>query len=350
MAGRPGAARAAGRALASCPSDLPRYRVVDAKGRPRDDGQRRRLRREGARPKAGESIESWARRVDARFVGRYGTRELARPAEAGELKWHPDELEAFTDATGARTRGFHPVGTKPPAGEPLPERRRIAKFGTVARLASLSRRLETIDWGKAREALRLRGIHRLPKLVAPSECQSILNLSATTERFERTIQMFPKGYGVGTYHYYKEPLPEPAGALRERLYRELLPAGYPNDLAGFWKRCRDFGQRRASSILICYGQGGVNHPHRDVYGRIWFPFQALVMLSRRGRDFSGGEFFVEDEASGGRQSAPVSEGDVVLFATRERVEAGRKVSVRHGMQPVTRGKRYGLGIVFHLAE
>ena len=162
--------------------------------------------------------------------------------------------------------------------------------------------------------------------------------------------MLPKGYGVGTYHYYSEPLPEPAGELRERLYRELALSGYPNNLAAFWKRCRDRGQKRASSILICYGKGGVNYPHRDVYGQVWFPFQALVMLSRRGRDFTGGEFFVEDEASGHRQIARVSEGDVVLFATRERVQNGSPVAVRHGMLPVTRGKRYAFGVVFHLAE
>ena len=217
-------------------------------------------------------------------------------------------------------------------------------------LARLEKRLDRINWDRARTALRASGIHRMPKLIAPSECQSILDASAAIERFERTIQMLPKGYGVGTYHYYTEPLPEPAGELRERLYRELALSGYPNNLAAFWKQCRDRGQKRASSILICYGKGGVNYPHRDVYGQVWFPFQALVMLSRRGRDFTGGEFFVEDEASGHRQIARVSEGDVVLFATRERVQNGSPVAVRHGMLPVTRGKRYAFGVVFHLAE
>ena len=347
MAGRPGAARAAGRAVAACPSGLPRHRVVSANGRPRDDEQRSRLRREGARAKAGESIDIWARRLGARFVGRYRTRELARPVRAGELKWHFDELEAFSDEAAAHARGFQPVGAPPFQGEPLPPRQNvIAEAGPDP----LTKRLDRIDWDQARTALRASGMHRLPKLIALSECQSILDASAAMERFERTIQMLPKGYGVGTYHHYKEPLPEPAGALRERLYRELAPSGYPKNLAAFWRRCRDGKQKRASSILICYGKGGVNHPHRDVYGRVWFPFQALVMLSRRGRDFAGGEFFVEDEASRRRQIAPVSEGDVVLFATRERIRNGSRVAVRHGMQPVTRGKRYALGVVFHLAE
>ena len=346
MAGRPGAARAAGRAVAACSSRW-RHRVVSANGRPRDDEQRCRLSREGARAKAGESIDIWARRVGARFIGRYGTRELAPPVVAAKLKWRSDELEAFPNEAAARARGFQPVGTPPFSGEPLPPRQTVIVEPGLARL---EKRLDRINWDRARTALRASGIHRMPKLIAPSECQSILDASAAIERFERTIQMLPKGYGVGTYHYYTEPLPEPAGELRERLYRELALSGYPNNLAAFWKQCRDRGQKRASSILICYGKGGVNYPHRDVYGQVWFPFQALVMLSRRGRDFTGGEFFVEDEASGHRQIARVSEGDVVLFATRERVQNGSPVAVRHGMLPVTRGKRYAFGVVFHLAE
>jgi hypothetical protein len=163
--------------------------------------------------------------------------------------------------------------------------------------------------------------------------------------------MLAKGYGVGSYHYFKEPLPSVARTLRERLYRELVPPQYPETLELFWERCRRAGQTRASSILIGYGKGGINHPHRDVYGPVAFPFQALVALSKRGRDFTGGEFYLADE-DGPRQthSFKVSEGDVVIFATRDRYPDGRRVSIRHGMTTVTSGRRFGLGLVFHLAE
>jgi hypothetical protein len=97
--------------------------------------------------------------------------------------------------------------------------------------------------------------------------------------------------------------------------------------------------------------GGINHPHRDVYGPVFFPFQALVALSKRGRDFTGGHFYVADEDDGCcRKTIAVSEGDVVIFATRERYEDGGKVPVRHGMTTLTRGRRWGLGVVFHLAR
>jgi len=211
-------------------------------------------------------------------------------------------------------------------------------------------RLRTVDWTACRRALEADGVVVLPALLTPAECARILNDARRPGRFERTIQMLPRGYGVGTYHYYKEPLPSPARGLRRDLYRRLAPPDAPSDLESFWKRCREAGQERASSILIGYGKGGINHPHRDVYGPIWFPYQALLMLSKRGRDFASGSFFVEDEPASRRKEIPLSEGDVAVFATRHRMDRGRKVPLRHGMTPVTRGTRYGLGIVFHLAE
>ena len=211
-------------------------------------------------------------------------------------------------------------------------------------------RCRAIDWEACRDALATDGVFVLPAFVAPSECVRILNDARRPGRFERTIQMFPRGYGVGTYHYYKEPLPAPARGLRRQLYRELAPPELPRDLESFWKTCRAAGQERASSILIGYRRGGINHPHRDVYGSVWFPYQAFLMLSKRGRDFAGGRFFVEDEPAARRKEIGLSEGDVAVFATRHRIQGGREVPLRHGMTTVTRGERYGLGIVLHLAE
>jgi hypothetical protein len=236
----------------------------------------------------------------------------------------------------------------------------------------IEERLRNLDWSAMRGQLSLKGYAHSPALLTSIECATILLESTAARRFERSVDMLPRGFGVGSYHYYKEPLPEPGGVLRDTLYRELLPLAnafwpgrdYPATLDGFWARCRKAGQSRPSSILICYGEGGINHPHRDIYGPVWFPFQAMVMLARRGRDFDGGNFLLVDEAASGESSEiELSEGDVVVFATRERIERPsgpsgpgghvtklRRIPVRHGMRTVTRGKRFGLGIVFHLAE
>jgi hypothetical protein len=345
-------------------SRYPWHRVVSANGRPKTDreaAQWRRLRREGARPRYRESVPAWVARTGCRWVGNYVTREFAAARDPRLASWAPHAVERFDSETDALARGFRRVGEGRRRTEPLPE----AAFVRVTSgrgSSSLEERLARLDWSGAREELVSRGYLRLPALLASIECASILLESTTLERFDRTVDMRPRGFGVGSYHYYREPLPEPAGRLREALYEKLTPlvnvlfprCDFPPTLARFWERCRNAGQKRPSSILICYGGGGVNHPHRDVYGPVAFPFQALVMLARRGRDFDGGEFLLIDEGDAKVHEIPVSEGDVVVFPTRERLhrERGeiRRVPVRHGMKTVTRGKRYGLGIVFHLAE
>jgi hypothetical protein len=208
----------------------------------------------------------------------------------------------------------------------------------------LKSRLEEIDWPVARDGLTFSGHLHVPRLLSPSDCGEILAAASERDRFERSVDMAPRGFGVGTYYYFREPLVEPAATLRALLYEQLQPLA--NEL-------RD--QKRSSSILLCYGTGGLNHAHRDIYGEVFFPFQVLLVLNKRGRDFEGGGFVLfDDEPERKRQEAPVSEGDVVIFASRDRfeVQGGRrkKVALRHGMRLVTRGKRYALGIVFHLAE
>jgi alkylated DNA nucleotide flippase Atl1 len=368
LAGRPGAARAAGRAVALCPIDSPYpwHRVVSANGKPKaDPGRERlqwlRLRREGARPRGKESVLDWASRTSAVCVGHYPTREYVVAADERVENFKAGQVERFSSEAEARARGFSRVGEGPPRSEPLPSPRSIGKDSSP--VSSLDERLSALDWRAARIDLAARGYARFPALLAPAECASILAESSRESRFDRSVDMLPRGFGVGSYHYYSEPIPAPAASLRDRLFRELVPvarelwpkAAFPETLEAFWRRCRSEGQRRSSSILICYGEGGINHPHRDIYGTVWFPFQALLMLSKRGRDFEGGEFVLHDEVDGASPvEIPVSEGDVVAFVSRERIQSSRRrplrIGVRHGMRTVVRGNRYGLGIVFHLAE
>jgi hypothetical protein len=173
--------------------------------------------------------------------------------------------------------------------------------------------------------------------------------------------MGPRGYGVGTYRYFKDPLPEPARSLRETIYERLRglaaeapgASEYPTTLAKFHDRCRKSGQKRASSILLRYPEGGVNFPHRDIYGRQWFPYQAVVVLSRRGADFEGGEFLLHEESGAGERAFALDAGDLAVFASRGYRSPGprpRYVEVKHGMRAVTRGERFALGLVLHLAE
>jgi alkylated DNA nucleotide flippase Atl1 len=324
LAGRPGAARAAGRAVAACPIDAPHpwHRVVSSDGSLARDGERARAQRE--RLQAEGVLASGAEKVAARAAE--GARSVPRPKR--------------------RPRAASPAS------------------------ASLEARLAALDWTRAVEVLRAEGAFVAPGLLAEAECVSLIAAYDDDARFERTIEMGPRGYGVGTYRYWKEPIPEPARSLRAGLYDRLrAPAGeapgaveYPPSLAEFWDRCRASGQKRAASILLRYGEGGINFPHRDIYGRQWFPYQAVAVLSRRGADFEGGEFVLFEEApgEGSRERAfALDAGDLLVFASRgySRPRAGPSAKGRallaelhHGMRAVTRGERFALGLVLHLAE
>jgi hypothetical protein len=215
--------------------------------------------------------------------------------------------------------------------------------------------MDALDWSSALRSLADSGYVHFQGLLAPRECDELVHRCASA-RFERSIDMLPRGYGIGVYHYIQEPIPEPAAELRARLYEHLRPLAevradrsFPRTLASYWRACRKSGQRRGACILIGYAKGGINHLHQDIYGAEWFPYQALLVLSRRGRDFDGGKFVLAREQATtdsraqvlAQKAIAVSEGDLLVFASRD---------FRHGMQRLTRGERWAMGIVFHLAR
>ncbi|HEV8114513.1 MAG TPA: 2OG-Fe(II) oxygenase [Planctomycetota bacterium] len=322
LAGRPGAARAAGRAIAACKTDAPHpwHRIVASDGSLAAGAGRARIQRQ-------RLIAEGALRPDEKKVAR-APRRSAEP----------------------------PPTRKKPA-------RRAAPRKPTSRTAE--QRLASLDWARAVEALRSEGVFVANGFLEPRECEELQATFAEDALFERTIQMGPRGYGVGTYRYFREPVPEPLASVRAGIYvrlRDLAAeapgaCAYPPRLEDFWRDCRASGQERASSILLRYPEGGVNFPHRDVYGRTWFPYQAVCVLSKRGVDFEGGEFVLHEEESGGssrERAFALDAGDLLIFAskgyTSSKAGRARFVDVRHGMRAVTRGERFASGLVLHLAE
>ncbi len=113
LAGRPQAARAAGRSIASIPTDDVRawHRVVRADGAHAPDPERaavqiERLRHEGARPRADETVSAWARRRRARFVGAWRDRRAVCTREDGVDRLDPLRVEALRDEEQTIARGF----------------------------------------------------------------------------------------------------------------------------------------------------------------------------------------------------------------------------------------------------
>jgi hypothetical protein len=88
-----------------------------------------------------------------------------------------------------------------------------------------------------------------------------------------------------------------------------------------------------------------------------FPLQVTAFLSRPGDDYTGGEFLLVEQRpraqSKGEAILP-RQGELVVFTTRERPQAGRRgfhrVAVRHGVSRVRSGRRDTLGLIFHDAR
>lgn len=364
LAGSPSGARAAGRAMRALAagSRVPWQRVVAANGALDRDPERAarqlaRLRREGARPRAGESVARWMRRRGLTHVADLRTRRLLRVDDPRLVRLEPSRVEGFRNEADARARRFTPEGRAGPLAVALP---RAPRSGARSDPRALARRIARLDGEALERALLAQGVARVPRLLTPSDCAALLAAGTSEARFDRAVHMEGKGYGIGSYRFWKEPLPEPARTLRRALYTALAPlaerfepaaAPLPATLAGYHRLCRAHGQKRPSSILISYLAGGLNHPHQDAYGPLCFPLQALVVLARRGADFRGGDFVLWTEDAQGRlvaRDVPASRGDLVLFAARQLGPGGARAM--HGMRRLTRGRRDALGLVFHLAQ
>ena len=91
-------------------------------------------------------------------------------------------------------------------------------------------------------------------------------------------------------------------------------------------RCHEAGQTRPTPLILRYGPGDWNALHQDLYGEVFFPFQILTVLSRRGVDYDGGEFVLMEQRPRAQSRAHVltpPQGAFVIFPTRERPARGR---------------------------
>jgi hypothetical protein len=174
-------------------------------------------------------------------------------------------------------------------------------------------------------------------------------------------------FGDGRYRYFDHPLPEPVALLRGAFYRRLAPVanhwsallGGPDDAFPLahdelLERCRAAGQERPTPLILRYGPGDWNALHQDLYGDVYFPFQAVTVLTN---GHEGGQFVLVEQRPRAQSRAHVvdpARGAFVIFPTRERPNAGtrgyHRVGLRHGVSTVTAGHRTALGIIFHDAR
>ncbi len=175
-------------------------------------------------------------------------------------------------------------------------------------------------------------------------------------------------FGSGEYKYFASPLPETVRGLREALYPPLAETAnhwqaalggeaYPRRHADYLKLCHAAGQKRPTPLLLKYEAEDYNCLHQDLYGALAFPLQATILLSAPGEDFTGGEFLLTEQRPRMQSRGEVvtlRQGEAVLFAVNQRPVQGKRgiyrVTLRHGVSRLKRGRRFSLGIIFHDAK
>jgi hypothetical protein len=239
----------------------------------------------------------------------------------------------------------------------------------VVTAQAIRRRIAALDWAGIAQALDREGYALLPDLVLARERRELIGLYAREEHFRKRVDMQRHRFGVGEYKYFADPLPPLVAHLRAALYPRLAPLAnrwlerlgsaerLPGSFARFRARCRAAGQTRPTPLLLHYREGGLNHLHQDLYGEVAFPLQLTCLLSRPGRDFTGGEFLLLEQrvrTQSRGEAIALAAGEAILFPTRERPVPGARgftrAQLRHGVSRVRSGTRTALGIIFHDAR
>ena len=210
-------------------------------------------------------------------------------------------------------------------------------------------RVDALDWDALDAQLDDVGHAITPAVLTEDECDELAALF-DGGRFRSTIDMARHRFGDGRYRYFDHPLPELIAAAA----RLLLPAPgarsptagangcaatprrFPADHEELLERCREAGQTRPTPLILRYGPGDWNALHQDLYGDVFFPFQILTVLSRRGADYEGGEFVLLEQRPRAQSRAHVltpAQGAFVIFPTRERPARGRSRPSPRGNAP-----------------
>ena len=248
-----------------------------------------------------------------------------------------------------------------------------ARSSGRARAASVSagfkQRIDTLDWQRIQSDLDSNGYALAGRVLEESECDGLAAMYPDRERFRSRIVMERLRYGVGEYKYFARPLPEIIESIRTALYKHLVPIAnrwaelldetstYPTTLARYLEICHEHGQERPTPLLLRYQAGGYNCLHQDLYGELAFPLQFTCVLSKRDRDFEGGELLLVEQrprAQSRGEAIALDQGEAIIFPNRYRPVPGsrghHRVAVRHGVSTIRSGERFALGIIFHDAK
>jgi uncharacterized protein len=239
----------------------------------------------------------------------------------------------------------------------------------VDNFRTIKERLANLNWSAIEQSLWERGYAKTLPVLTPDECAGLIGLYADDTKFRSRIDMARHRFGVGEYKYFADPLPPLVQALRTYAYPSLAaianrwmkalrsPERFPAALSRLLAHCRKHGQTKPTPLLLYYETEGYNCLHQDLYGEVVFPLQLACFLSRRNRDYTGGEFLLVEQrprAQSSGEAITPEQGEIIIFTTRYRPAASvrgyYRAQMRHGVSRITSGARYTLGVIFHDAR
>ncbi|RCH56634.1 prolyl 4-hydroxylase subunit alpha [Mucilaginibacter hurinus] len=234
---------------------------------------------------------------------------------------------------------------------------------------SINKAINSIDNDRLTDDLNRTGYAIIPNILTEKECDILVSEYNHSELYRKTVVMERHQYGLGEYKYFTYPLPDVVQQLRTGIYPLLAPVAnnwmkvlnidkeFPAAHKELVDYCHAEGQLKPTPLILQYGRSGYNALHQDLYGDVFFPMQAVIILSEPGKDFEGGEFVLVEQRPRAQSRAIVlkpNKGDLLVFTTNFRPVRGsrgyHKVNMRHGVSEITDGRRYTLGVIFHDAK
>ncbi|UII23778.1 2OG-Fe(II) oxygenase [Fulvivirga ligni] len=233
-------------------------------------------------------------------------------------------------------------------------------------MESIISKVKAVDWQSVATEMHTKGYAILPGFLSIKECDELKELYSAPAIYRKIVPMERYRFGSGEYKYFKYPLPDLIDSIRRNVYPYLAPIAntwmkvlnidkeFPPGYEQLKQECHEKGQMKPTPLILKYGEGGYNTLHQDLYGDVYFPIQTLVVLSDRGKDFTGGEFIMTEQVPRAQSKAIVlkpNKGDLVIFTTNFRPVKGSRgyyrVTMKHGVSEVESGERYAMGVIFH---
>jgi uncharacterized protein len=229
-----------------------------------------------------------------------------------------------------------------------------------------SKKISEIDWVTVTKNMNEKGYSLVSRFLPFQDCEELIGSYDNYDLYRKTIVMERHRFGLGEYKYFKYPLPTLLQTIRTEIYPYLstiantwmkllnIDRQFPDNFSGLQKLCQDKNQTKPTILILRYGKGGYNSMHQDLYGEVFFPFQAVLFLNEPENDYYGGEFVLMEQIPRAQSKANVlrpKKGDMLIITTNFRPVKGNKgyyrAQVKHGVSEIHNGTRHTLGIIFH---